>query len=130
MLFNSVEFLIFLPIVFLLYWSMFRHTKAQNTFIVAASYLFYGWWDLRFLLLIALTTVCSYACGVLLAQYNDKENTRRIICAANIVLNISILFVYKYFDFFADGLHALLSTFGSVSLSVSDASSFKPVDLR
>lgn len=112
MLFNSVEFLLFLPIVFLLYWSMFRHTKAQNAFIVAASYLFYGWWDLRFLLLIALTTVCSYASGVFLAQYNDKENIRRIICTANIVLNLSILFVYKYFDFFADGLHALLSTFG------------------
>lgn len=60
MLFNSYEFLIFLPIVFLLYWFVFKPLKWQNLFIVIASYTFYGWWDWRFLLLMAFTTFCSF----------------------------------------------------------------------
>ena len=57
MLFNSIEFAIFLPIVFLLYWFVFnRNLKIQNLFVVIVSYLFYGWWDWRFLLLIAFTS--------------------------------------------------------------------------
>lgn len=51
MLFNSIEFLVFLPIVFLCYWFVFKSLRAQNLFVVIASYLFYGWWDWRFLLL-------------------------------------------------------------------------------
>lgn len=60
MLFNSVEYLFFLPIVFLLYWFVFKKLKWQNLLIVVASYIFYGWWDYRFLFLIALTTICSF----------------------------------------------------------------------
>lgn len=55
MLFNSLEFLIFLPIVFLLYWHVFKPLRWQNFFVVVASYVFYGWWDWRFLLLILFT---------------------------------------------------------------------------
>ena len=64
MLFNSFEFLVFLPIVFLLYWFVFRGRQWQNLLVVVASYVFYGWWDWRFLLLIALTSLCSYGSGV------------------------------------------------------------------
>ena len=59
MLFNSFDFLLFLPIVFLLYWFVFKSRKIQNLFLVAASYVFYGWWDWRFLFLIAITSICS-----------------------------------------------------------------------
>jgi D-alanyl-lipoteichoic acid acyltransferase DltB (MBOAT superfamily) len=58
MLFNSLEFAIFLPVVFLLYWFVFkRNLKVQNTFLVAASYFFYGWWDWRFLSLIFFSSL-------------------------------------------------------------------------
>lgn len=59
MLFNSIEFLLYLPIVFLLYWFVFKSLRWQNLFVVIASYVFYGWWDWRFLLLIALTTFAA-----------------------------------------------------------------------
>ena len=71
MSFNSIEFLIFLPLVFLLYWFVFKSTKKQNLLIVAASYVFYGWWDWRFLILIAITSVCSYASGFSYATYSS-----------------------------------------------------------
>jgi D-alanyl-lipoteichoic acid acyltransferase DltB (MBOAT superfamily) len=64
MLFNSIEFALFLPIVFLLYWFVFKQLKWQNLFLVVASYVFYGWWDKSFLLLIAFTTLCSYLSGI------------------------------------------------------------------
>lgn len=64
MLFNSIEYLLFLPIVFLLYWFVFRQLRWQNLLVVVASYVFYGWWDWRFLILIAFTTLCSYLSGL------------------------------------------------------------------
>ncbi|MCD8283646.1 MAG: MBOAT family protein, partial [Opitutae bacterium] len=69
MLFNSIEFALFLPVVFLLYWFVFnRSVKVQNLFVVAASYIFYGWWDWRFLLLIAFTSFCSWGSGLLIER--------------------------------------------------------------
>ena len=117
MLFNSFEFLIFLPIVFFLYWFAFKKLELQNLLIVVASYVFYGWWDKTFLLLIALTTFCSFISGIIIKNYREKELnhifTPKFITAANIILNIGILFVYKYFNFFADSFSALLEYFGA-----------------
>ncbi len=81
MLFNSIEFAIFLPIVFLLYWFVFdyalrrckRQLWWQNLFVLVASYVFYGWWDWKFLLLIALTTLCSYGSGLLIAREESNR---------------------------------------------------------
>ena len=64
MLFNSIDYLFFLPTVFLLYWFVFKQLRWQNLLVVVASYIFYGWWDWRFLLLIAFTTLCSYLSGL------------------------------------------------------------------
>ncbi len=75
MLFNSLEYLVFLPIVFLLYWLVFKSREWQNTLIVIASYIFYGWWDYRFLLLIAFTTICSYASAIVV---DKKKETGHI----------------------------------------------------
>ena len=99
MLFNSFEFLVFLPIVFLLYWFVFRGRQWQNLLVVVASYVFYGWWDWRFLLLIALTSLCSYGSGLLLEHYEGQRRRQQIVSAANIVLNLSILGVFKYYNF-------------------------------
>lgn len=101
MLFNSIEYLFFLPIVFLLYWFVFaRNYKWQNLFVVAVSYVFYGWWDWRFLLLIAFTTFCSFASGLLIEYYRSSRIRSKWICGANIVLNLLILGIFKYYNFF------------------------------
>ena len=112
MLFNSIEFLIFLPIVFLLYWFVFKPLKWQNLLVVTASYVFYGWWDWRFLLLIAFTTLCSFISGLLIDHYEGDRKKQQWISAANIVLNLAILGLFKYYNFFADNLQLLLKGFG------------------
>lgn len=109
MLFNSFEFLIFLPIVFLLYWFVFKGRQAQNVFIVVASYVFYGWWAYRFLVLIFITTLLSYLSGILIEKYRGKA---KWICGTNIAINIGILCYYKYVNFFADNLETLINQFG------------------
>lgn len=101
MLFNSIEFLIFLPIVFLLYWFVFnRNLRLQNLFVVVVSYIFYGWWDWRFLFLIAFTSFCSWGSGILIEKAGENRRKAKFISAANIVLNLLILGVFKYYDFF------------------------------
>lgn len=111
MLFNSFEFLFFLPLVFLLYWFVFKPLKWQNLLVVVASYVFYGWWNWKFLILIAITTLCSYVSGVLIDKYKYKSgNTRTAwwVSCVNIVINLGILGAYKYYDFFAKQLAELL----------------------
>ena len=109
MLFNSYEFLLFLPIVFLLYWFVFRNRRWQNLLVVLASYVFYGWWDWRFLLLIVFTSLCSYASGLLLEKYEGKRGVQKAISAANIVVNLAILGFFKYFNFFVESLSSIVS---------------------
>lgn len=100
MLFNSIEFALFLPAVFLLYWLVFqRNVRAQNLFVVAVSYLFYGWWDWRFLFLIAFTSLCSWGSGLLIERHRNRP-VAKIVHVSNIVLNLAILGVFKYYDFF------------------------------
>ncbi len=102
MLFNSIEFAIFLPIVFLLYWFVFnRSLKLQNLFIVVVSYIFYGWWDWRFLFLIAFTSACSFGAGLLIDKYKETPKKAKAVNTLNIVINLLILGVFKYYDFFA-----------------------------
>ena len=108
MQFNSLEFIVFLPIVFAIYWSL-NNRRYQNVLVLAASYLFYGWWEWRFLLLIAITTACSFSSGLLIQRFCS---VRKWICGVNVVLNLAILAVFKYFDFFADNLHALATVLG------------------
>lgn len=112
MLFNSIEFLFFLPIVFLLYWFVFRSYRWQNLLIVLASYVFYGWWDWRFLLLIALTSFCSFLSGVGLERYEGNRSRQKLISASNIILNLSILGVFKYYNFFVESFSVLFSAMG------------------
>lgn len=112
MLFNSFEFLAFLPIVFLLYWFVFHGRQWQNLLIVVASYLFYGWWNWRFLFLIALTSLCSYGSGLLMEYYEGQRRKQKWVSAANIVLNLGILGVFKYYNFFIENLDVLFRAFG------------------
>lgn len=88
---------------------MARWVRWQNLFIVVASYVFYGWWDWRFLALIALTSVASYASGVLIEQHRGHG---KIISAANIVLNLLILAFFKYFNFFSESFATAMASVG------------------
>ena len=107
MLFNSLQFAVFLPIVFLLYWFVFdrliRRSRYQltwqNAFVVIASYVFYGWWDWRFLLLSAFTSLCSWGSGILIGKNRGNKKAKWWMWA-NIVLNLGILCLFKYYDFF------------------------------
>jgi len=106
MLFNSFEFLLFLPLVFFIYWAIgyarindILKLRLQNVFILIASYVFYGWWDWRFLLLIAFTSFCSWGCGLLIGKA-DTQRKAKAWTATNIVVNLAILCVFKYYDFF------------------------------
>lgn len=107
MLFNSIQFAVFLPIVFLLYWFVFDRfiskskyqLRLQNIFIVVSSYVFYGWWDWRFLLLIAFTSFCSWGSGLLIGKAQTKKRAKTWMWL-NIILNLGILALFKYYDFF------------------------------
>lgn len=99
MLFNSFEYLLFLPLVFVLYWFVFnRSLRLQNAFLVAASYFFYGWWSWKFLALLVLSTVLDYCFGFLV----DSADKRRakLFLWLSVINNLGILFVFKYHDFF------------------------------
>ena len=128
MLFNSLEFLIFLPIVFLLYWHVFKPLKWQNFFVVVASYVFYGWWDWRFLLLILFTSLCSFASGILLQRFDESKKWRKVISGTNIAINIAILGVVKYYDFFASQLVEAFSGLG-VQLHLTSLNIILPVGI-
>lgn len=106
MSFTTLAFAVFLPIVFVLYWFAFgRSYKWQNAFLLLAGYVFYGWWDWRFLGLIFLTTFLSWICA--LARHHRK------LCASiSVVVNLAVLCLFKYLDFFGDGLSRLMAAFG------------------
>lgn len=112
MLFNSIDFAIFLPIVFILYWFVTdKNLKLQNFLIVAASYLFYGWWDWRFLSLILFSTIVDYTIG---RQLRNEENQlkRKILLWTSILVNLGFLGFFKYYNFFLDNFITAFSFFG------------------
>jgi len=112
MLFNSFEFLIFLPTVFLLYWFAFqKNLKLQNLFLLAVSYLFYAWWDWRFLSLVLLCSAMNYFAGVILGA-NENQKTRKFTLIISCVFSLGLLCVFKYFNFFVDNFINAFSLIG------------------
>ncbi len=113
MLFNSIDFAIFLPIVFILYWFVTnKNLKLQNLLIVVSSYLFYGWWDWRFLSLILFSTLVDYLVGLgLLKQENQTK--RKILLWTSILVNLGFLGFFKYYNFFLDNFITAFSFFGT-----------------
>jgi len=102
MLFNSIDFAIFLPIVFILYWFVTsKNLKIQNLLIVVASYVFYGWWDWRFLSLILFSTIVDFTTGQLIHR-EDKQVRRKLFLWISIIVNLGFLGFFKYYNFFAE----------------------------
>lgn len=113
MLFNSIDFAIFLPIVFMLYWSLNRvNLKVQNAVIVLASYTFYGWWDWRFLSLIIVSTLVDYVVGRSLNK-TEHISSRKALLWTSVLVNIGLLGFFKYYNFFVDNFITAFSFFGS-----------------
>jgi len=121
MLFNSFAFAVFFPLVFILYWSVFnkKSVRIRNLFLLAASYVFYGWWDWRFLSLLIISSLLDFLIGKYLYKLNQSESTheteihrkKTILLVVSIVVNIGFLGFFKYFNFFADSFSDLFALF-------------------
>lgn len=113
MFFNSIDFAVFLPIVFILYWFITNKSlKLQNFLIVAASYLFYGWWDWRFLSLILFSTLVDYTIGRQL-KIEESKTKRKFLLWTSILINLGFLGFFKYYNFFLDNFVTAFSLFGT-----------------
>lgn len=112
MLFNSLPFALFLPIVFFLFWSIGRRDLlAQNAIILSASYFFYGYWDYRFLSLILFSTLIDFLVANSIAETSD-ERRRKLLLSISLVANLGLLGLFKYFNFFIDSLVEVSSSLG------------------
>lgn len=112
MLFNSFEFALFLPIVFFLYWFVLKNnTKNQNLLLLISSYVFYGWWDWRFLSLIAFSSVVDYTVGLKLHKTPQKKK-RKVLLLVSIITNLGLLGFFKYYNFFVESFVDGVSLFG------------------
>lgn len=113
MLFDTLDFAVFLPIVFAIYWMLNKGKIIyQNLFILLASYVFYGWWDWRFLLLILFSTFTDYFIGILLDK-TDNRQKRKLLLWISIGVNLGFLGFFKYYNFFLDNFVNSFAFFGS-----------------
>ena len=112
MIFNSLDFAVFLPIVFILYWAFTKNLRFQNLIIVVASYFFYGWWDWRFLSLILFSTLVDYSIGLGISNQQSSLLKRRILLWTSILVNLGFLGFFKYYNFFLDNFITAFSFFG------------------
>jgi len=111
MLFNSLSFAIFLPVVFFLYWYLRHSLYGQNTLLLIASYLFYGWWDARFLSLIIASTIVDFILGLSIANSNSIKR-KKIYLITSIVFNLGLLGIFKYYNFFLENFLELTASLG------------------
>jgi alginate O-acetyltransferase complex protein AlgI len=128
MLFNSFEFFVFLPIVFAMYWLIGnKRIKQQNLLIAIASYVFYGWWDWRFLFLILFSSLVDYTIGLKLKS-EDRPSKRKILLWVSICVNIGFLGFFKYYNFFVESLVDSFTFFGA-KLSINTLNIILPVGI-
>ena len=112
MLFNSFEFGVFLPIVFIIYWFVLcKNLRTQNIFLLFASYFFYGSWNWRFLILLVLFSAFNYLIGIRIDR-SDVGQKKKAWLLTGLIINISVLALFKYYDFFIDSFIHLFSDFG------------------
>lgn len=115
MLFNSFEFALFLPVVFAIYWFLLRDKlRLQNIFLIAASYLFYGWWDWRFLSLIIISSFVDYQVGLSIFRQENQQK-RKYLLWLSILINLGFLGYFKYYNFFVD---SFIDAFASLGIAL------------
>ena len=129
MLFNSFEFLIFLSTVFILYWFVFnKNLRVQNSLIVISSYVFYSFWDYRFLSLIILSTIIDFSIGLNIPKYKSNK-VRKLLLWSSVIFNVSVLGFFKYYNFFIDSWIDLFSLVGYEIKSVWTLNIILPVGI-
>ena len=112
MLFPSFAFLVFLPVVYLLYWyAVNRDLRLQNLFILGASYVFYGWWDPRFLALLFGSSLADFLFAIAIDRASSSREKKGWL-VFSLVSNLGLLALFKYFNFFRDGLEDLMHGIG------------------
>jgi alginate O-acetyltransferase complex protein AlgI len=112
MIFNSFDYLLFLPVVFALYWFVARNSiRYQNVLLLVASYFFYAFWDYRFLFLLVFSTSLDFLCGLKMFA-SDNQRSRKFWFWLCVCVNLGFLGVFKYYNFFADSFADMLSGFG------------------
>lgn len=110
--FNSLDFAIFLPIVFVLYWFIVnKQLKWQNFLVLVASYVFYAWWDYRFLSLIVFSTLVDYSVGIALGA-TKADLKRKVLLWVSLLANLGLLGIFKYYDFFIESFSGAFQFFG------------------
>lgn len=120
MQFNSITFCVFFTGVMLLFWYILNHPSRitlRNIFLLAVSYLFYGWWDWRFLTLIAASSAIDFIAGLKIGSSTDQRN-RRAWLSVSLIANLGILAAFKYFNFFLESADVLLGAMGSSVLDL------------
>ena len=128
MLFNSFEYLFFLPLVFMIYWFLLKNTvKGQNIFVLLVSYLFYGWWDWRFLALIAFSTLVDYFVGLKMSGEHSQTRKKGLLIVS-LTINLGLLGFFKYYNFFVDSWISAFDTLG-VSMHKSTLDIILPVGI-
>lgn len=128
MLFNSIQYLFFLPLIFILYWFVFNKTlKKQNTLLLLASYYFYACWDWRFLFLLIFSTFLDFFTGIKIHQKTSNKS-RRFWLWLSIGINLGFLGVFKYYNFFIESFIQLFSELG-VNISLSTLKIILPVGI-
>ena len=128
MIFNSIDFLFFFPLVFIVYWLILKkNIRGRNLFLLSASYFFYGVWDYRFLALIFICSLSDYWIGLKIDQ-SASTKKRRTLLIASVAINIGILGFFKYFNFFVSELIGLFEIFG-VALHQPTLSIILPVGI-
>ena len=111
MLFNSLEFLLFFPIICIVYFLLPKR-QWRNGFLLIASYYFYMNWEPIYALLILFSTITTYCCGLLVEKYADQKPYKKLFLILNLLINLGILFVFKYFNFINESVFGLLETLG------------------
>lgn len=112
MLFNSISFLVFLPLVFILYWFIVKKSlRNQNVLILLASYVFYGFWDWRFLSLIIFSSFVDYFLGLKIDEATNKKK-KKLLLLSSLFINLGLLGFFKYYNFFVDSFVDLFELFG------------------
>ncbi len=109
MLFDTPIYFVFLVPVVVLYWRLNR--RRQNLFLVAASYIFYGWWDYRFLALILISSIVDFHCARFIARSASDRRRKALVCVS-LAVNLSFLGFFKYFNFFVDSMVDVLGALG------------------
>lgn len=128
MTFQSLEYLIFFSILFILHWTLFSKRKEhQNGLILVASLVFYGWWDWRFLGLLMITALSTFLSSRWMDNTNDAKK-RKFLLVGTIVINVGILFFFKYFNFFVQSFADALSLMG-MSVNVTTLHILLPVGI-